>query len=215
VTAERSGSPGLSDSLQRWGAAVASPEAAPAGGAAAAIGAALAAGAVELVAGLTGARERYAAVHERAAAARARGTALREELLALAVQDAEAFAAFRRALALPRGSDAERAAREEARGLALREGARVQLELLRRAAETADLAAALAAEGLATALGDAATAGFLSAAAASSAYWAARSNLEDNQVSEARRWLEAGLGLLENAEAAEWRIRQLVNERIR
>jgi formiminotetrahydrofolate cyclodeaminase len=208
-------SPGAGDALSRWTAAVASPAAPPAGGAAAAVSAALAAASMELVAGLTGARERYAAVHARAARARARGAALSEELVALAVRDAESFAAFRRALGLPKGTDAERASREEARRASLRDGAEVQLEVLRRAAETADLAAALAAEGLATAIGDAATAGFLAAGAARSAYWAVRSNLQDDSGTEARRWLEEGLGLMEGAEAAEWRIRQLVNERVR
>ena len=202
--------------VHNWAEAIAAPTAAPAGGAAAALTAGLAAAAVEMVAGMTLTRERYAAVHPRAAEARTRAGRLREELLSLARRDADAFTEFGRALALPRGTEAERAAREEARRAALRSGAEIQLGLLRRLAEVAALAADLAEQGLASALGDAATAGFLAAGAARSAYWAVRANLQETAGDPiGREWLGEGLGLLERVEAAEWRIRQLVNERIR
>ncbi|MBA2459822.1 MAG: cyclodeaminase/cyclohydrolase family protein [Gemmatimonadales bacterium] len=192
------------------------PTAAAAGGAAAAVSGALAAAVVEMVAGMTGAREKYAAVHRRAAEAREQGTALREELLGLAREDAEAFAGFERALAMPRGTEAERASRGEAKRAALREGARVQFAVLEGTADVAALAEWLTAEGLATAMGDSSTAGFLAAGAARSAYWAVRSNLgEIGADLDAREWLAEGLKLLERAEAAEGRIRQLLNERVR
>ena len=56
--------------------------------------------------------------------------------------------------------------RERAKDWALREGAEVQLTVLRRTAEVADLAAELAASGLSTAVGDSATAVFLTGGAA-------------------------------------------------
>ena len=86
-----------------------------------------------------------------------------------------------------------------------------------RTAEVADLAAELAASGLATAIGDSATAVFLAGGAARSAYWAVRSNLEGGRSRRPRRgrWLQDGLGLLERTEAAEWRVRQLLSERVR
>jgi formiminotetrahydrofolate cyclodeaminase len=180
------------------------------------VSAALAAAVVEMVAGMTASRERYATVQERAVEARDRGAMLREELLALARQDAEALAGFERALGLPRATDAERTSRQEAKQAALREGARVQFAVLERTAELADLAAGLAADGLATAIGDSAAAGFLAAGVARSAYWAVRSNLQEpGGDAEGRRWLGEGLELLQRAEAAEWRIRQLLNERVR
>jgi formiminotetrahydrofolate cyclodeaminase len=136
--------------------------------------------------------------------------------MALAVRDTEAFADFERALALPKDGDAERAGRDAAKRAALHEGARVQFTVLQRTAEIADLAADLAAAGLATAIGDSAAAGFLATGAARSAYWAVRSNLHESGAEpETRRWLEEGLELLERAEAAEWRIRQVLNERVR
>lgn len=205
-----------SDSLSRWLASIAAPSAARAGGAAAALSSAFAAAVVEMVAGMTASRERYAVIHLRASEARARGAILREELLALARQDAEAFAGFERALDLPRATDAERASRLQAKQAALREGARVQFAVLERTAELADLAGELAADGLATAIGDSATAAFLAAGAGRSAYWAIRSNLQGTGADpEATAWLTRGLELLEGAEAAEWRIRQLLNERVR
>ena len=205
------------DSLEDWTAAVASPTASPAGGAAAAVSAAMAAALVEMVAGMTGLRERYASVHQDANAARARSAELRAELLGLASRDADVFAEFERALALPKDTETERATRERARSRALHQGAEVQLAVLRRTAEVADLAARLTAVGLATAIGDSATAVFLAGGAARSAYWSVRGNLDAaaDAGAEATRWLQEGLALVERTEAAEWRARQLLNERIR
>ena len=208
--------PGTSGSLPEWLQAIAAPTAAAGGGASAALTGALAAATVEMVAGLTLARERYAAVHERARSSQGRVRALRDAMLDLARRDADAFAAFERALALPRGSETEIAARERAKAAALTDGADVQLVLLTHLAELADHAVALAEQGLVSALGDAATAGFLAAGAARSAYWAVRANLQDAAAGpEVRQRLEAGLGLLERVEAVEWRMRQVVSEKIR
>lgn len=205
------------DSLERWTTALAFPSATPAGGAAAAVGAAMAAALVEMVAGMTGARERYASVHDAAGRARVRATELRAELLGLASRDAEVFAEFERALGLPRSTEAERLTRERAKTWHLHQGAEVQLAVLRRTAEVADLAAELAATGLATAIGDSTTAIFLAGGTARSAYWAVRGNLDaaGEGGPEVRQWKEDGLALLERTEAAEWRARQLLNERIR
>jgi formiminotetrahydrofolate cyclodeaminase len=209
--------PNAGDSLERWTTALAFPSATPAGGAAAAVGAAMAAALVEMVAGMTGARERYALVHDAAGRARVRATALRSELLGLASRDAEVVAEFERALGLPRSTEAERATRERAKVWALHQGAEVQLAVLRRTAEVADLAADLADTGLATAIGDSATAVFLAGGAARCAYWAVRSNLgaatEAHQ--EAKQWHRDALGLVEQAEAAERRVGRLLADRVR
>ncbi len=101
-----------------------------------------------------------------------------------------------------------------ARDRALREAAEVQLAVLRAAAAAADLAVTMADVGAAGALGDGATGTFLAAAAARSAYWAMRADLGEPSP-ESEKMLAEGLELVEQAEAAEWRVRQIVNERIR
>jgi methenyltetrahydrofolate cyclohydrolase len=193
--------PGPDSSLRDWIDAVAALPPSPAGGSAAAIAAALAAALATMVADLTRAKERYAPQHERARHVLERAAPLRTDLLALAVRDAEVFGNFL-------------VARGDARTEALREAAAVQYELLERAVSVGDLAATMADVGVRSALGDAATSAFLAAAAARSAYWAMRADL-DSTHTESRSMLSSGLELVEKAEAAEWRVRQILNERIR
>jgi len=202
-------------SLTAWLSAIASPAPSPAGGSAAAIAGALGAALVEMVAGLTGSRERYAEVHAEAARAAASAARLRGRLAALAVRDAETFAGFTAALAMPKGTPDQKAARLAARDDALRDGAMVQLELLEALAETADLAAAMVERGLAGALGDAATGALLAAAAARSASWAVRSNLEGaSDRSAAAGQLARTAEILGRVEAAERRVLELLRERV-
>lgn len=187
--------------LADWIGAVAALPPSPGGGAAAAIAASLAAALAQMVAALTHSKERYAVGHERARSVLGRAPQLRDQLLDLAVRDAEAFERFL-------------GARGEARTDALGEAARIQLDLLEGAVAAADLAVMMADAGARSALGDAATGTFLAAAAARSAYWAMRSDL-DPASAESAPMLSLGLELLEKAEAAEWRARQILNERIR
>jgi formiminotetrahydrofolate cyclodeaminase len=193
--------PSPDSSLSDWVDAVAALPPSPAGGSAAAIAAALAAALVAMVAGMTRGKESYAPMHERAREVLGRAVPLRAELLALAVRDAQAFEKFLQA-------------RGAARTEALREAAVVQLDLLRASASAADLAATMADVGVRSALGDAATGAFLAAAAARSAYWAMRADL-DPAHEESGSMLSSGLELVEQAEAAEWRVRQILNERVR
>jgi formiminotetrahydrofolate cyclodeaminase len=203
------------DSLELWIAAIGASTAAPAGGAAAAVAGGLAAALVQMVAGLTGLRERYAAMHEEAAGVGERAILLRDAMVALASRDAEAFGGFIRALEMPAGTADERRARERAKAEALRAGAEVQLEVLRQVLETAELAEGMAQRGLASALGDAATAVFLSSAAARSAFWAVRSNLHEAADRTAReRALTTARDLLERVEEVERRVRQLLAQRV-
>jgi hypothetical protein len=68
---------------------------------------------------------------------------------------------------------------------------------------------------VATAIGDAATAGFLAVAAGRSAYWSIRSNLSHlGQREENRTLIETASGTLELLEEIEIRIRQLLDERV-
>jgi methenyltetrahydrofolate cyclohydrolase len=206
---------GVESSLLQWSDAVAAANATPAGGSVAALASALAASLVSMVAGLTTRREKYAAVHRYAEEVLARAEALRLDLLELARHDAIVVAEFMDALRLPQGTEFERTARDAARRAALLEAARVQLELLDLAAEVSGLAEAMVGSGVATAIGDAATASFLAAAACRSAYWSIRSNLRSmNQPDETRALVESAVVTLDRVEAAEIRVRQVLDERI-
>jgi methenyltetrahydrofolate cyclohydrolase len=205
---------GGESSLQQWSDAVAAPNAVPAGGAVAALASALAASLVAMVAGLTTKREKYAAVHEYARETLDQAERLRVELLDLAAQDAIVVAEYMDALTLPQATEFERTARGAARRTALLAAARVQLELLNQAAEVAALAEAMVGSGVATAIGDAATASFLAAAACRSAYWSIRSNLKSIGPDEGRAWIETAVMTLERVEAAEIRVRQVLDERV-
>ena len=136
-------------------------------------------------------------------------------LTGLAVGDAVAVAEYMEALTLPQNTEFERTAREAAKRAALIEAARVQLELLHQAAEVAELAEAMAGSGLATAIGDAAAASFLAAAASRSAYWSIRSNLKAvGWPEEARLLIDTAWATLEQVESAELRVQQLLEDRV-
>jgi formiminotetrahydrofolate cyclodeaminase len=69
--------------------------------------------------------------------------------------------------------------------------------------------------GVATAIGDAATAAFLAAAAGRSAYWSIRSNLKSlGNPDENRPMLETARATLALVEEVEIRVRQLLDERV-
>ncbi|HEV2086400.1 MAG TPA: cyclodeaminase/cyclohydrolase family protein, partial [Gemmatimonadales bacterium] len=115
----------------------------------------------------------------------------------------------------PQGTEFERTAREAARRATLLEAARVQLELLHQAGDVAALSEAMAGSGVATAIGDAATAAFLAVAAGRSAYWSVRSNLRQlGQPEDYRSLIETASGTLELLEEIEIRVRQLLDERV-
>lgn len=203
------------NSVQEWSDAVAAATATPSGGAVAALATALSASLVAMVAGLTTRREKYAAVHDHARATLERAEFLRADLLDMATLDAVAVAEYMDALTLPQSTEFERTAREAAKRAALIEAARVQLELLHQAAEVSELAEAMAGSGLATAIGDAAAASFLAAAASRSAYWGIRSNLKAvGWPDEARVLIDTAWTMLEQVESAEMRVQQLLEGRV-
>lgn len=202
-------------SLKHWLDAVAGPTAAPGGGAAAAIAGALGAALIQMVAGLTAEREKYALVHDLAARTRQKAERLREGMIALAGRDARAFEGFTRALALPATTSEERERRSRAKSDALGAGAAVQLELLAHLAQVAELSLEIAEQGLASAVGDAATGAFLAVGAARSAYWSVRSNLAEvgGGVADRER-VGAAKSLLDRVEDYERRVRHLLEARI-
>jgi formiminotetrahydrofolate cyclodeaminase len=206
---------GPDDTLASWSDALAGATATPAGGSAAAISAALAGALVEMVGGLTTVRDSYADTRRETQAAAERAATLRRRLLALAAEDASAFRDVMEAIALPRETEAQIAQRKSARAEALKAAAGVQYELLLLAGEVVDLGEELVARGLRSAVGDAASAVFLAAAACRSAHWAIRSNLrrlyEDR---EAERLMASALERLESVTAAEKRVVVELSERL-
>jgi formiminotetrahydrofolate cyclodeaminase len=115
-----------------------------------------------MVATLTSGRESYAGIRSEAAKAAEEAATLRRRLMHIAVEDAAAFEEVMNALNLPRGTEAEIARRNSARADALKGAASVQYELLLLAAQAAELAEGLVERGLRSAVGDAASAVFLS-----------------------------------------------------
>jgi len=200
-------------SLNDWARLIARPTIAPGGGSAAAATGVLAAAVVEMVAGLTAAREAYAPVHDEARAARARAEGLRQELLTLASADAEALLRFEEALALPKGTDAERQLRERRKRAALRDAAEIQRDVLAACAELAGLGSAMVERGLKSARADAGTAVFLAAAAARSAARAIVADLDGAPPdSELGKMATAAAGRLAEAEDAERTVGGLLGE---
>jgi formiminotetrahydrofolate cyclodeaminase len=168
-----------------------------------------------MVAGLTIKREKYAAVHDHARDTLQRAEQLRNDLLDMATLDAVAVAEYMDALSLPQETEFERTAREAAKRAALMEAARIQLELLHQASEVAELAEAMVGSGLATAIGDAASAGLLAAATSRSAYWSIRSNMKAARwPEEGRLMMDSAWITLEHVEAAELRVQRLLEERV-
>lgn len=116
--------------LEAFTTALASGEPVPGGGSAAAVAAALAASLSGMVVRLSLGRpafESHAALHREALAA---SDAARTRFLALADDDAAAYAAYRAARSLPRQSAAEVAAREDATRHAARRSADVPLSVV-------------------------------------------------------------------------------------
>jgi len=149
---------------------------APGGGAAGALSAAMAAGLVEMVGNLSvGKGQDDAALGETVQ----RAAALRRRAAELADEDAEVFTAVMAAYKLPRGDDAEKAARRSAIDAALIGAARVPLEVATVAAEVVRLCTGIAPLSNPNVLSDVA----VSAAAARAAVDSSVVNVEVNLAS--------------------------------
>lgn len=149
--------------------ALAAKQSTPGGGGAAALTGSQAAALVSMVINFTLGNPKYAEVEGEMAELLTRSEALRADLLALADADVAAFDAVSACYGMPRKSDEEKAARTAALQLALKEAARVPLEIAERCLAVLELVTPVAEKGNSNVVSDAATAMLLAQAALRSA----------------------------------------------
>lgn len=126
----------------------------PGGGAASALAAALGAASVAKVAAVSVGKPKFAAHEGELQAHLDHLTQLRVRFVALAAEDAEAFAAFMAAYRLPRTTEEERTARIEALQAGMRQAAAAPLRIMAACREVLDAAEIIARIGNPNALGD-------------------------------------------------------------
>ncbi len=148
---------------------LAAGESTPGGGAAAALTGCQSAALLSMVLNFTVGRKKYAAVEEEMQKLLGRTEDLRVKLLTLADEDAEAFGAVAACYAMPRKTDAEKAARTEAMQQALRGAAVVPFTIASLCSELLEITPPIAEKGNANVVSDAATAAHLAHAALLSA----------------------------------------------
>ena len=167
----------------------------PGGGSAAALAGALGTGLVSMVCNYTIGREKYADVDEEMRGVLARSEELRAELARAVDDDVAAYGSYSDAQKLPRDTDEERRARDEALDSALRESTIVPLRVAEGCAEVLELALRAAELGNRFLISDAAVGAELAGAARASAELNVRLNLggiEDEEFArDCRDRLEA------------------------
>lgn len=125
--------------VEEFLAALSSAEPTPGGGTAAAITGASGAALVGMVARLTVGKKGFEGIEARMRDIEAAADQARGSFLDLADRDAESFAAVMAAYRLPKGTDEEKAARQEAIQRGMRGAAAVPLEIARQAVELMEL----------------------------------------------------------------------------
>ena len=148
---------------------LASGEPVPGGGAAAAIAGSLGAALVAMVATLSEDRPKYAEHAPLHAEAKAAGKELADRLLALADEDAIAYAGYGVAMKMPRETDEEKAARADALRAAARVASQAPFRTVQASLEVVAMAEALAGRSNKNASSDLEVAGLMSVAAARAA----------------------------------------------
>jgi len=194
--------------------ALAADSPAPGGGSASAYSGAAAAALVAMVARLTIGRKKYAEVEKQMQQVLERAEALRAELTAAIQKDAAAFEAVMAAYRMPKGTPEEAAVRGEAIESAMKEAARVPLQVATQAVEVMGLSVLVVKAGNLNAISDGASAAAQARAALSGAGYNVRINaasLKDRD--EVIRLLAALKDLEERAENYEEDVRATLSER--
>ncbi|HYF80846.1 MAG TPA: cyclodeaminase/cyclohydrolase family protein [Symbiobacteriaceae bacterium] len=137
----------------------------PGGGAAAAVAGAMGASLVAMVAGLTAGREKFAAVNDEMVSLQEMGLREAQSFLGCADADADAFNQVMAGLALPKGTDEEKAARRKAVQAGYKAATESPLDTMKHAVVVMRGALAAASKGNPNALSDGYV-GFLMANAA-------------------------------------------------
>jgi formiminotetrahydrofolate cyclodeaminase len=181
---------GLTDYLAK----TASAEPVPGGGSAAALNAALAAALTEMVANLTIGRKKFASVDAEMRALAEKAAALRRKLVQDIDRDSDSYAQVLKAFQLPKGTEAEKAARERAVQAAFKQAARVPLGVARDALALMGLAGSAIARGNPNAASDGAAGVLAARMACRTAIYNVRINLasisDEAFTSELRREAE-------------------------
>jgi glutamate formiminotransferase/formiminotetrahydrofolate cyclodeaminase len=151
---------------------------APGGGSVAALAGALSAGLSAMVASLTYGKKEFSRRKKIMEDAALRGQELKKQFVDLVDRDTEAFNAVLAAMRLPKKTDAEKSARDQAIEDAYKLAASVPMETLRLAEQASSLALLLAQKGIESALSDAAVASLQAGAAAEGAWMNVAVNLQ-------------------------------------
>ncbi len=152
----------------------------PGGGTAAAVAGSMGAALAAMVAALTLTREKFAASHDAVRPIAQAAAAARREFLDLAREDSIAYELVVAARRLPRETDAQKAARDEALSLANRRATEVPMRTAKVAARMLSLLPELVEKGNPNAASDAGTAALLLEAAAEGALLNVGTNLSGN-----------------------------------
>ncbi|MGQ9458558.1 MAG: methenyltetrahydrofolate cyclohydrolase [Anaerolineae bacterium] len=142
---------------------LASSAPAPGGGSVAALSGALGAALVSMVCNLTVGKKKYEAVQEEVAALLERSEALRHRLTALLDEDVRAYTAVSQAYKMPRETEDQKQAREQAIQKALQEATLVPMQVAEACVEVLDLCLPTAEKGNVNAVSDAGVAALAAA----------------------------------------------------
>jgi formiminotetrahydrofolate cyclodeaminase len=186
------------ESIEEFLERVAANTPTPGGGTVSAICGAMSAALSRMVANLAVGKQGYEAAQSDVASIEARGKMLQRRFLDLAAQDAEAYDAVVAAMRLPKGTDAERAARKDAMQVAYKRATEVPMETIRAALDALELARLAAEKGNRNAITDAGVAALLAEAAMRGAALNVKINLAAIADAAWRATAEADVqGLLE------------------
>ena len=155
--------------IRAFSDALAARQSTPGGGGAAALTGSQAAALISMVINFTLGNKKYAAVEAEMQSWLSQSETLRNELLALADRDVEVFNAVAACYAMPKESDAEKAARTTALQSALKAAAEVPFTVAEKCLAVLHLAAPVGEKGNGNVVSDAGVAMYLANAALSSA----------------------------------------------